>query len=82
MLKIYLVCSLPKQHRLHFRISHMRSSNIFDSIHVDFSEPYKQASLSGPHYVFTIIDYFSQATWTFLLRNKFNVFETSSFILK
>ena len=40
-------------------------------MHIDLWGPYKIPSITGAHYVLTIVDDFSRATWTFLLQNKF-----------
>lgn len=67
-------CSMTKQHKLSFPVSYIRSFHISYLIHVGLWEAYKQASLPEAHYVLTIIDVISGATWTILLKNKFNVF--------
>ncbi|KAL2243082.1 UNVERIFIED_CONTAM: Retrovirus-related Pol polyprotein from transposon RE1 [Sesamum indicum] len=69
------ICPLAKQTRVPFPLSTSNSISCFDLIHVDIWGPYKRATLSratlsGAHYVLTIIDDFSRATWTFLMRHK------------
>lgn len=52
------ICSISKQHKLPVPISSSRSSKIFDLIHVDLLGPYKQAFLTGGHYILTIYWWF------------------------
>lgn len=67
------ICPLAKQQRLPFLPSKIQTSHIFQIIHVDIWGPYKQQSISGGNYVLTIVDYFSRATWTFLMQHKTQV---------
>lgn len=64
------VCAQSKQQRMAFPISHSTTKSPFDLIHVDLWGPYKHKSITGAHYVLTIVDDFSRATWTFLITNK------------
>ncbi|KAL2236391.1 UNVERIFIED_CONTAM: Retrovirus-related Pol polyprotein from transposon RE1 [Sesamum indicum] len=64
------ICPLAKQTRIPFCLSTTKIVSCFDLIHVDIWGPYKQATMSGAHYVLTIVDDFSRATWTFLMRHK------------
>ncbi|KAL2232264.1 UNVERIFIED_CONTAM: Retrovirus-related Pol polyprotein from transposon RE1 [Sesamum indicum] len=70
------ICPLAKQTRLPFSISNSCTHSCFDLIHVDIWGPYKQATLSGAHYMLTIVDDFSRATWTYLLNHKSQTLHT------
>ncbi|KAL0412816.1 UNVERIFIED_CONTAM: Retrovirus-related Pol polyprotein from transposon RE1 [Sesamum radiatum] len=64
------ICPLAKQSRKRFPISVSCTKNPFDLIHVDIWGPYKQSSLSGCHYILTIVDDYTRTTWTFLMVHK------------
>lgn len=50
-------------------------------MHTDLWGPYKTPSLTNNHYVLTIVDDYSRATWTFLIKYKSQVaFTLISFI--
>ncbi|XP_019267483.1 PREDICTED: uncharacterized protein LOC109244795 [Nicotiana attenuata] len=68
------VCPQARQTRLPFPISQIRSSSIFDLIHIDTWGPFKTSTYNGYKYFLTIVDDFSRATWTFLLSTKSNAF--------
>ncbi|KAL2235368.1 UNVERIFIED_CONTAM: Retrovirus-related Pol polyprotein from transposon RE1 [Sesamum indicum] len=70
------ICPLAKQTRVPFCLSTSSTVSCFDLIHVDIWGPYKQATLSGAHYVLTIVDDFSRATWTFLMHHKSQTLKT------
>ena len=59
-----------KQQKLPFNSSIRSTSQIFELIHLDLWGPYKQPALDGSHYVFTIVDDYSRATWTYLMKTK------------
>ena len=67
---------LSKQHKLPSPKSQSHVGHIFYLIHLDIWEPYKQSSVSGAHYVLTIVDDYNCATWTFLLYHKHQVVHT------
>lgn len=64
------ICQFSKQTRQPFTNVVVKSSKIFDLIHVDLWGPYKERSLSGAQYFLTIVDDHSRALWTFLLKEK------------
>ncbi|KAL2241232.1 UNVERIFIED_CONTAM: Retrovirus-related Pol polyprotein from transposon RE1 [Sesamum indicum] len=64
------VCPLAKQARTPFPSSTSTSSILFELVHVDIWGPYKQPSIGGCHYVLTLVDDYSRATWTYLMRYK------------
>ncbi|KAL0447801.1 UNVERIFIED_CONTAM: Retrovirus-related Pol polyprotein from transposon RE1 [Sesamum latifolium] len=68
------VCHKAKQSRLQFSISSSYSDAIFDLIHMDLWGPYKANSMSGCAYVLTLVDDHSRSVWTFLLKQKNQVF--------
>ncbi|KAK4382735.1 Retrovirus-related Pol polyprotein from transposon RE2 [Sesamum angolense] len=70
------ICPLAKQHRLSFPSSITRSKHMFELIHTDVWGPYKIASLTNCNYFLTIVDDFTRATWTFLLKHKSQVHHT------
>lgn len=61
---------LSKHHRLPFPKSDSMSCTPFHLIHVDLWDPYKQSTLNGAHYFFTIVDDNTRATWTYLVHSK------------
>ncbi|KAL0297014.1 UNVERIFIED_CONTAM: Retrovirus-related Pol polyprotein from transposon RE1 [Sesamum radiatum] len=65
-----MICPMAKQTRLPFATSSIQSKDVFELVHVDLWGPYKLPTLSGCHYFLTIVDDFSRATWTFLLKYK------------
>ncbi|KAK4381522.1 Retrovirus-related Pol polyprotein from transposon RE1 [Sesamum angolense] len=64
------ICPLAKQSRKSFPSSDSSADTLFALIHVDIWGPYKQSSLSGCHYVLTVVDDHSRTTWTYLMRYK------------
>ena len=67
-------CDEARQHRLPFPLSQTQSSHLFYLIHVDVWGPYHTATHGGYHYFLTIVEDFSRATWTHLLKTKSNAF--------
>ncbi|KAL0458745.1 UNVERIFIED_CONTAM: Copia protein, partial [Sesamum latifolium] len=81
--QICSVCPLAKQPRISFSLSDMHTCKPFDLMHIDIWGPYKQPSLSGCHFVLTVVDDYSRVTWTFLLHPKSHAIPTmSSFLTK
>ncbi|KAL0446094.1 UNVERIFIED_CONTAM: Retrovirus-related Pol polyprotein from transposon RE1 [Sesamum latifolium] len=77
------VCPLAKQSRQSFPSNAHHAVNSFDLIHIDIWGPYKQPSLSGCHYVLTIVDDHSRVTWTYLMKHKSQTLHIlGSFIFK
>lgn len=56
------ICQLSKQTKQPFPISHTRSDEILDLLHMDVWGPYRQKSHTGAHYFLTVIDDHSRAT--------------------
>lgn len=48
----------------------MQTTLIFQLIHIDIWGAYRQHSISRGHYVITIADDFSRATWAYLMQHK------------
>ena len=63
-------CCVAKHHRLPFPISNSMAGRIFELIHVDLWRPYRVPNISGDRYFLTIVDDYSRATWTHLLKSK------------
>ena len=72
-------CCKAKQTRKPFSISMNKSTKPFALIHCDIWAPYSTASFSSSHYVLTIVDDFSRATWVFLMKYKL---ETRTYLLQ
>ncbi|XP_071699281.1 uncharacterized protein [Rutidosis leptorrhynchoides] len=67
---------LARMHRLSFPFSTIKSSSIFELIHVDLWGPYSRPTHNGFKYFLTIVDDFSRTTWTHLLATKSAAFST------
>jgi len=67
------ICVLAKMHRLPFNRSTIKSTHLFQLIHMDLWGPYKVTNITGAHYFLTIVDGFTRNTWTQLLQNKSQV---------
>ncbi|KAL2249992.1 UNVERIFIED_CONTAM: Copia protein [Sesamum indicum] len=65
-----IVCPLAKQHRTTFPTSDSKTENAFDLVHVDVWGPYKEYSISHCHYMLTLVDDYSRATWTYMMIHK------------
>lgn len=50
------------------------STKLVELIHLDVLGPYKINTFDGFKYFLTIVDDFSRATWTYLLRSKYEVY--------
>ncbi|KAL0434782.1 UNVERIFIED_CONTAM: Retrovirus-related Pol polyprotein from transposon TNT 1-94 [Sesamum radiatum] len=80
---ICTICPLAKQSREPFSLSESHTYTPFELIHVDIWGPYKQPSLSGCHYVLTIVDDYTRVTWTYLMQHKSQTVSIlSSFLAK
>ncbi|KAL2249557.1 UNVERIFIED_CONTAM: Retrovirus-related Pol polyprotein from transposon RE2 [Sesamum indicum] len=64
------ICPMAKMHRLPFSSSDTHAVDIFDLVHMDVWGPYKQFSISNSHYMLTIVDDHSRATWIYLMTYK------------
>lgn len=65
-----------------FPISSIKSSQIFDLIHLDVLGLYKQSTFDGNRFFFTVVDDFSRMSWIFLLQNKTNVYVALGYFLE
>ncbi|KAL0344878.1 UNVERIFIED_CONTAM: Retrovirus-related Pol polyprotein from transposon RE1 [Sesamum radiatum] len=79
---ICMICPLAKQSRLPFSTCAIQSKRVFELIHVDLWGPYRTQTYNGCNYFLTIVDDFSRATWTFLLRYKTQVCHTLDMFFK
>ncbi|XP_019241225.1 PREDICTED: uncharacterized protein LOC109221215 [Nicotiana attenuata] len=75
------VCPQARQSRSPFPISHIKTNQAFDLIHIDTWGPYRTPTHNGYKYFLTIVDDFSRATWTYLLSTKSNVFSVLKYFL-
>lgn len=76
-LSVYDTCHLAKQPRLLFPTSHSRATSILERLHTDLWGPYKTPSLNSAHYILTILENYSRVTWTYSLKYKIQVPNTS-----
>ncbi|KAL0398659.1 UNVERIFIED_CONTAM: Retrovirus-related Pol polyprotein from transposon RE1 [Sesamum radiatum] len=76
---ICMICPLAKQSRLPFSTCAIQSKRVFELIHVDLWGPYRTQTYNGCNYFLTIVDDFSRATWTFLLRYKTQKFDARAY---
>ncbi|KAL0410029.1 UNVERIFIED_CONTAM: Retrovirus-related Pol polyprotein from transposon RE2 [Sesamum latifolium] len=67
---ICMICPFAKQSRLPFSPCAIQSKHAFELIHVDLWGPYRTQTYNGCNYFLTVVDDFSRASWTFLLRYK------------
>nr|GEY51106.1 ribonuclease H-like domain-containing protein [Tanacetum cinerariifolium] len=66
-------CYKAKQTREPFLLSGHKSHNVGELVHLDLCGPYKVSSKEGYKYYLTIVDDFSRAVWTFLIKSKTDV---------
>lgn len=71
---ICIVCPLARQPRLPFPDSSIKTTHAFQLIHVDTWGPYGTPTHNGFKYFLTIVDDFTRATWTHLMRSKSSAF--------
>lgn len=64
------VWPLSRQTKLHFPVSHSKSSVVFVLLHVDVWGPYKVPTIEGKRFFVTIVDEYSRLTWLFLINTK------------
>ncbi|GJV31700.1 putative RNA-directed DNA polymerase [Tanacetum coccineum] len=69
------VCHKAKQTREPFPLSDHKLRNVGELVHLDLWGPYKVSSKEGYKYFLTIVDDFSRAVWTFLIKSKTEVYE-------
>ncbi|GJW52763.1 putative RNA-directed DNA polymerase [Tanacetum coccineum] len=68
-------CHRAKQTREPFPLSDHKSMNPGELVHLDLWGPYKVSSREGFRYFLTIVDDYSRAVWTYLLKTKDEVFD-------
>ena len=68
------LCQFSKHHRASYPISHKKSISPFDLIHSDVWGPVID-SISGAKWFVTFIDDCTRVTWTYLMKNKSEVFQ-------
>lgn len=62
-----MICPLAKQSRLKFPKSVIKSTGIFQLVHVDVWGPFKVPTYDRKLYFVTIVDDFSRYTWVCLI---------------
>ena len=67
------ICPLAKQHRLPFPQSSIKTVKPFQLLHIDIWGPDKVTTHSGCNQFITIVDDFTRATWTHLIKYKSDV---------
>ncbi|KAL2247796.1 UNVERIFIED_CONTAM: Retrovirus-related Pol polyprotein from transposon RE1 [Sesamum indicum] len=75
------ICPKAKQSRVPFLPSDSHATAIFELVHLDVWGPYKTPSLSGSHYVLTVLDDHSRSLWTYLIKHKVQVASTLRFFV-
>ena len=75
------ICPYARQTGLAFKPSSFIAKFAFKLLHLDTWGPYNTPTLNGRHYFLTVVDDFTRATWTFLLRTKAESFQKLSIFL-
>jgi transposase InsO family protein len=68
-------CLFGKQHRVSFRRSSTRKSNVLDLAYSDVCGPIEVESLGGNRYFVTFIDDASRKVWVYVLKTKDQVIQ-------
>ncbi|GKB17314.1 putative RNA-directed DNA polymerase [Tanacetum coccineum] len=68
-------CHRAKQTREPFPLSNHKSEKPGELVHLDLWGPYRVSSIEGFKYFLTIVDDYSRAVWTYLLKTKDEVFD-------
>ena len=68
-------CLFGKQHKVSFKTSSERKSNILDLVYSDVCGPMEIESIGGNKYFVTFIDDASRKLWVYILRTKDQVFQ-------
>nr|GEW49385.1 ribonuclease H-like domain-containing protein [Tanacetum cinerariifolium] len=69
-------CNKAKQTREPFSLSDYKSTKIRQLVHPDVWRPYKITSRDGFRYFLTIVDDYSRAVWTYVLKGKDDVYNS------
>ncbi|XP_071704459.1 uncharacterized protein [Rutidosis leptorrhynchoides] len=69
------ICHKAKQTREPFPLSEHKTKGVGELMHLDVWGPYKIKSKEGFRYFLTVVDDFSRAVWTYLLKTKDTVFD-------
>lgn len=64
------ICPLAKQTRLSFPSNHVKTTSLFDLLHVDVWGPYANKTHCGCSLFLTIVDDYSRNTWVYLMKSK------------
>ncbi|GJR99898.1 ribonuclease H-like domain-containing protein [Tanacetum coccineum] len=69
-------CNKAKQTREPFSLSDHKSTKIGQLVHLDVWGPYKITSRDGFRYFLTVVDDYSRAVWTYMLKGKDDVYDS------
>ncbi|GJX16570.1 putative RNA-directed DNA polymerase [Tanacetum coccineum] len=69
-------CNKAKQTREPFSLSDHKSTKIRQLVHLDVWGPYKITSRDGFRYFLTVVDDYSRAVWTYMLKGKDDVYDS------
>nr|GEV19443.1 ribonuclease H-like domain-containing protein [Tanacetum cinerariifolium] len=69
-------CNKAKQTRENFSLSGHKSTKIRQLVHLDDWGPYKIISRYGFRYFLTVVDDYSRAVWTYMLKGKDDVYDS------
>lgn len=64
------VCPRARQCRLSLTHSEIKTTKVFQLLHIDIWGPYKHTTHNGRSIFLTIVDDYSRATWTYLMKYK------------
>lgn len=67
---ICTICPVARQHRLSFSSSEIKTTKIFELLHIDVWGPFHTSTHDGCKYFLTIMDDYSRATWVHLMKSK------------
>ena len=70
------VCILGKHRKQYFHDSHSRAHIKLELIHSNLCGPMPITSANGNKYMMTFIDDYTRMCWVYLLKNKYNYFQT------
>lgn len=79
---ICTICPAAKQHRLSFHSSSIKTTKIFQLLHIDVWGPYGTPTHDGCKYFLTVVDDYSRATWIHLMKSKLDTVPILSIFLQ
>nr|GEX00500.1 ribonuclease H-like domain-containing protein [Tanacetum cinerariifolium] len=69
-------CNKAKQTREPLSLSDHKSTKIRQLVHLDVWRPYRITSIDGFRYFLTVVDDYSRAVWTYMLKGKDDVYDS------